>query len=216
LCLLFGVADARGDLSPLACLSDAPTALRRADEPIDLARAALPQPQPTRPFDAGAVVPTLDDAARCSSFASGESFRLPGSRRILDQLCSYGSCWSATGIPLGLPPTPPQNAIQLPPAPDSAKLCLIGFATLGLLHLRRSTLRLGFHVPPQWYHDGGPSRVGRATPFDLDHVRLECCRTDVDTPAARLRLWRRAALVQRTGSLLPLRAAAAPRAPPLV
>ena len=56
----------------------------------------------------------------------------------------------------------------IPPAPDSASLVLWALGSAAVWQLGRSTHKFGLHVAPDWYHTGGPTQVGHATPLDLD------------------------------------------------
>ena len=57
---------------------------------------------------------------------------------------------------------------ELPPAPSSMALVLSALATLGAYQGVRSVKRLHLNFAPDWYHTGGPTQVGHATPFDLE------------------------------------------------
>ncbi len=61
----------------------------------------------------------------------------------------------------------PRNHLTLPPAPNSATLCLWALGGLGLWHLSRNSRRLQVAWQmPDWYHTGGPQQIGHATPWN--------------------------------------------------
>ena len=64
---------------------------------------------------------------------------------------------------------------NLPASPSSAKLLLSALLSVGAWHLVRSPKNLHFADVPAWYHPGGPSQIGHATPFDLDFSSLPLC-----------------------------------------
>ena len=64
---------------------------------------------------------------------------------------------------------------NLPASPSSAKLLLSALLSVGAWHLVRSPRNLHFADVPAWYHPGGPSQIGHATPFDLDFSSLPLC-----------------------------------------
>lgn len=78
-----------------------------------------------------------------------------------------------------LPPV--RNRLSLPPAPNSAALCLWALGGLGLWHLGRNGRRLhvAMHVP-EWYHAGATRQIGHATPLDL--ASTSWCECVLDLP----------------------------------
>ncbi len=74
----------------------------------------------------------------------------------------------------------PRHLVTLPPAPNSAALCLWALGGLGLWHLGRNGRRLhvAMHVP-DWYHAGATRQIGRATPWDLDSTAWCACVLDL-------------------------------------
>jgi hypothetical protein len=63
-----------------------------------------------------------------------------------------------------------ENAVvrELPPAPGSATLFLLGLGSMGAWQLARSSRKLHGVMAPDWYHTGGPDQAGSAVPIDLD------------------------------------------------
>lgn len=66
-------------------------------------------------------------------------------------------------------------AKQLPPAPDSSALFLCALGSLGTWQLGRSARKWNFEAVPDWYHTGGPTQIGHATPLDINSFTLERC-----------------------------------------
>lgn len=60
------------------------------------------------------------------------------------------------------------EVLTLPADRSSASLFLSALAGLGLWQLGRSAKNLHLGALPEWYHDGGPTQVGHATPLDLE------------------------------------------------
>jgi hypothetical protein len=56
----------------------------------------------------------------------------------------------------------------LPPVPDSGMLALSGLLSLGVVQLGRNVRKIHLSALPEWYHAGGPTQVGHATPLDLE------------------------------------------------
>lgn len=74
--------------------------------------------------------------------------------------------------------------------PDSASLFLVALGSMGVWQLSRSSRKLHLGVTPEWYHAGGPSQVGHATPLDLsftDAVLAICVFELPSTDAAGAR-----------------------------
>ena len=61
---------------------------------------------------------------------------------------------------------------DLPPAPGSAGLFLSAVLSMGAWQLVRSARDLNLGALPEWYHSGGPGRVGHAVPIDLNWTVL--------------------------------------------
>jgi hypothetical protein len=61
---------------------------------------------------------------------------------------------------------------QLPPLPGSAALYLSAVASIGGWYALRSARNLSWGALPDWYHTGGPSQIGHASPFDLNFHAL--------------------------------------------
>lgn len=102
-----------------------------------------------------------------------------------------GMLWSAgeTALPLPAPDLgcttdllAPLESRTLPAVPDSAVLCLSAFASLGVWQLGRSVRKLHLSFTPEWYHDGGPTQVGHATPLDLEFSLSAMPQCVFDTP----------------------------------
>jgi len=58
---------------------------------------------------------------------------------------------------------------QLPAGPGAATLCLMGMGCLGAVKFGRSARNLSLQSLPDWYHTGGPMRIGGADAFDFDY-----------------------------------------------
>lgn len=136
--------------------------------------------------------------------------------------------WLGTDLPIALAPAGLCNSatvarqapvLELPPAPDSAVLCLSALAGLGVWHLGRSARKLHFGAVPEWYHSSGPAQVGHTTPLDpefslaaLPLCRFESPDTDEPPPPSWLRLVEPIGQQYCQYSL----SVTAPRGPPLV
>jgi len=59
------------------------------------------------------------------------------------------------------------NIVTVPPGPSSMSLFLSALAGVGAWQLGRNAHKLHVGFLPEWYHAGGPSQVGVATPIDL-------------------------------------------------
>jgi len=103
---------------------------------------------------------------------------------------------------------------ELPPAPSSMALVLSALATLGAYQGVRSVKRLHLNFTPDWYHTGGPTQIGHATPFDLEFGgALPVCEFDepVAMPAFTYRIPRELGSRLRSQCFLLTNS---PRAPP--
>jgi len=71
-----------------------------------------------------------------------------------------------------VPPPPPQRTgpevTDLPAGPGSFSLVLAAFGSLGAWRLGRSTRKLHFSSVPEWFHTGGPEKIGHVSMIDLD------------------------------------------------
>jgi hypothetical protein len=73
----------------------------------------------------------------------------------------------------GEPASQPPRFMALRPTPGSLALALGTLASIGLIQAGRSIYRVqlvGF--VPEWYHTGGPTQIGYATPIDLELTAL--------------------------------------------
>ena len=175
----------RGRLISVIVMAVAATAIAHADlvpapwAQAEVARATAVQPRPN-PVPTASVSPVLVSSA------------------ISD------ADWLGSNLPVALTPIGLSHStsdarqgpvIEMPPAPDSAVLCLSALAGLGVWHLGRSARKLNFGVLPEWYHTNGPAQVGHTTPLDLEfsYAALPLCRfespdTDEPPPPSWLRL----------------------------
>ncbi|NLF29428.1 MAG: hypothetical protein GX591_00920 [Planctomycetes bacterium] len=87
------------------------------------------------------------------------------------------SPFSAADLSTSTPVMPcldPSQAVSDAPAdpgvlradPPSAALCLATLCGLGAWQIGKSFRRINLAYVPEWYHTGGPSRIGPATPLD--------------------------------------------------
>ena len=110
-------------------------------------------------------------------------------------------------------PRQPQAIRQLPAGPGGASLFLVAVGCVGVVKLGKSARGLHLHSLPDWYHAGGPTRIGHAIALDLQSQTPILCQFDQpgDTPAL-VRLLRRDIQLRRKAqfTLLPT----VPRGPP--
>lgn len=132
------------------------------------------------PGHASGCVPPAAVAEAASPAA--EACSLAPARAALSGASEPG--WPACLAPEAAPPAPPAVVAELPPAPDSAALCLSALAGFGVWQLGRSARRLHLGVLPDWYHTDAV-QVGHATPLDLEfnHAALAICA--FEEPVAR-------------------------------
>jgi len=177
----------RADVTPLRAVTPLSQGLHTASGAIAHSRAA--------------VTPTLDDLDWLSDDASSWLW----GQRLPDKLSP--SADSASRQP---------PAQTLPPSPSSLALGLTALAGFGVYQAGRSIRKLHLSALPEWYHTGGPTQVGHATPFDLAYGSLVACCFEGPVPA-------RPAIVRHTsrGQCPRLRIEAflrlaAPRGPPVL
>jgi hypothetical protein len=120
--------------------------------------------------------------ARADLAASGE--------RAAATLPDYGFGdlpWSQGVLPAAPPvqdaPSLVPQVRTLPPAPDSAALCLSALAGFGVWQLGRSARKLHFGALPSWYH-ADVVQVGHSTPLDLEFslAAMPACAFDAPAP----------------------------------
>lgn len=68
---------------------------------------------------------------------------------------------------------------ELPPSPGSAALFLSAALSMGGWHVVRSARHIDLGAIPDWYHTGGPDRIGHAVPIDPNFTTLQPCELDV-------------------------------------
>ena len=67
----------------------------------------------------------------------------------------------------------------LPGAPSSLALFLSAMGGLGLWQMGRSARKIHLANVPEWFHTGGPVRIGHSTPVEPDlAANLPACRFD--------------------------------------
>jgi len=118
---------------------------------------------PVSPRDAGLRIPACVTASRWSAdlLGSFDDLRMPD----LDLL--------PIGWPLDPqgndPPADEVRAVQLTSdGQNSFGLCLYALLSLGLCRSAPLVRKLSFGFVPQWYHDGGPVRVGECLAISPD------------------------------------------------
>lgn len=107
------------------------------------------------------------------------------------QPCQTLSCTGLVGgLSLGggvtmLPdqPAATQEVKQLPAGPGSLSLFLAALATFGGLKVGQSLKNVHLGALPEWYHDGGPARIGHSAPADLQAIPAAKC--PFETPVTR-------------------------------
>lgn len=134
-----------------------------ATDPAD----QLPTSDKQLTADAIAAAQSLNDVALLPSFSHGV----------------FGLAQPLAALPSDVAPAA-ASLRELPPAPSSMALVLSALATLGAYQGVRSVKRLHLNFTPDWYHTGGPTQIGHATPFDLEFGgALPVC--EFDEPVAR-------------------------------
>ncbi|MHC4702764.1 MAG: hypothetical protein ACYTFQ_19545, partial [Planctomycetota bacterium] len=100
--------------------------------------------------------------------------------RSLDFLPEAGADLSGTGETL--------SPHSLTSGPSSLNLCLSALVGLALCSSAHCVNKLHFRSIPQWYHEGGPSRIGHSLAVDPDSVypMPVCCFIQPDNAAERL------------------------------
>lgn len=83
------------------------------------------------------------------------------------------------------PRAPAAGVGELPPAPDSAALCLSALAGFGVWQLGRSARKLHLGALPDWYHTDAV-QVGHATPLDLEFSLSAMPACVFDAPVAAI------------------------------
>ena len=147
---------------------------------------------------AGVLAARADLAATCERAASASTpapvvARDDGSATAVLPEYSFGDApWSQSVLPAQELPPPldaPSVASEvrtLPPAPDSAALCLSALAGFGVWQLGRSARKIHFGALPAWYHTD-VVQVGHATPLDLEFslAALPACVFDAPVVASK-------------------------------
>ena len=112
------------------------------------------------------------------------------------------------------PAAEPPPARELPDDPGSARLVLLAGGLLGALRVGRCARKLRLGAVPDWYHLGGPARIGGASVLDPEFSPPAICHTDPPALASLLvRPLRRDPPLRRpAAAVLTVKA---PRAPPL-
>ena len=108
----------------------------------------------------------------------------------------------------------PAPARELPGDPGSATLVLMAAGCLGALKVGRCARKFRLGAVPDWYHPGGPARIGGASVLDPEFSPPAICHTDPPavTPLLVRRLRREPPLRRPAAAVLTVKA---PRAPPL-
>lgn len=74
-----------------------------------------------------------------------------------------------------VPSSFPQEVIDLPPAPSSTALFMSALVCGGAWHVCRSARHLHRGALPDWYHTGGPDRIGQSVRLDVRLTALPPC-----------------------------------------
>jgi len=79
---------------------------------------------------------------------------------------------AAGSLPAPSPDRPMRAVIQTPSRSGSASLLLCAFGSMCAWRVTRSARKFHLGAMPEWYHTGGPTQIGQATPVDLDFSAL--------------------------------------------
>ena len=138
------------------------TAAVRADLTATPQRLAAPE-----------LKPVSNDTAEVSAEAAGQLLS-----NVFDGQQEY---WPVvTSAAAAQTPDATAPVLTLPPGPDSATLFLLALSGVGVWQLGRTTRRLNVGFVPEWYHTGGPTQIGHATPLDLDFASAAMPICDLD------------------------------------
>lgn len=103
--------------------------------------------------------------------------------------------------------------LSAPRAPAGLQVLVSALMTLGAWQLTKSAKNIHFSAP-DWYHTGGPSQVGNATPYDFDQYEIPLCWLDEPQLEPELNSYT-IEVCEFTALRSPISLFAGPRAPPI-